>query len=505
MAVHEPIDTPVPTRVEAPAEAVAGSLADLQRIGHLVTKLGALPVVVFWHDGRAWAVEDRCPHLGFPLHRGTVESGLVTCHWHHARFDLASGCTLDPFADDARAFDVRLDGDDVVVADRRQADPVGHLRRRLRDGLEDGLSLVVAKSVLGLLDAGVEPGEIVRTGLEFGTTYRAAGWGAGLTVLVAMANLLPDVDADDRALALVHGLTFVARDTRGQPPRFPLAPLGTDDVSVERLTSWYRRFVDTRSGDAAERVLTTALAAGVELPVVESMMFAAVTDHVFVDGGHTLDFTNKAFEALGHVGTGSAAAVLPTLLPQTARASRSEEGGEWRHPSDLVSLIRRTNEELPAALAVGAACHGSFDDVAGLAWRIVEPDDPEPVAATVLAAIRDGATAEQLGRGARVRRRTAHRPLPGSERLRGLGHGAPRVHRGERAAPSPDPEPDAGVDAWRGARRAARLPRPLPQRACSSPPGCRPRRSRRAGRLLGRAGRGRRRGGDGVRVPARRR
>ncbi len=111
---------------------------------------------------------------------------------------------------------------------------------------------------------------------------------------------------------------------------------------------------------------TTALAAGVELPVVESMMFAAVTDHVFVDGGHTLDFTNKAFEALGHVGTGSAAAVLPTLLPQTARASRSEEGGEWRHPSDLVSLIRRTNEELPAALAVGAACHGSFDDVAGL-------------------------------------------------------------------------------------------------------------------------------------------
>ena len=44
--------------------------------------------------------------MGFPLHQGTVESGLVTCHWHHARFDLASGCTLDPFADDARGFDV---------------------------------------------------------------------------------------------------------------------------------------------------------------------------------------------------------------------------------------------------------------------------------------------------------------------------------------------------------------------------------------------------------------
>ena len=26
-------------------------------------------------------------------------------------------------------------------------------------------------------------------------------------------------------------------------------------------------------------------------------MFAAATDHVFIDEGHTLDFTNKAFEA----------------------------------------------------------------------------------------------------------------------------------------------------------------------------------------------------------------
>ena len=34
-------------------------------------------------------------------------------------------------------------------------------------------------------------------------------------------------------------------------------------------------------------------------------MFAAVTDHVFLDGGHTLDFTNKAFESLAYVGDGN--------------------------------------------------------------------------------------------------------------------------------------------------------------------------------------------------------
>jgi len=131
----------------------AGSLSELQGEGRLLTKVGAHPVVVLWHEGRAYAVEDRCPHLGFPLRHGTLDAGLLTCHWHHARFDLASGCTLDPWADDARAFDVDIVGDDVFVAERVLVDEAAHRRRRLEEGLENGISLVIAKSVLALLEA----------------------------------------------------------------------------------------------------------------------------------------------------------------------------------------------------------------------------------------------------------------------------------------------------------------------------------------------------------------
>ena len=200
-----------------------------------------------------------------------------------------------------------------------------HLRRRLAQGLEDGLTLVTAKSVLGLLDADVEPAEIVKVGLDFGTRYRERGWGSGLTVLTAMANLLPSLAERDRGLALTHGLVFVSRDTRGNAPRFPLDPLDAG-VDRQRLGEWYRRFVETRSSDAAERALTTAvaaaIAAGDDLADIEAMMFAAVTDHVFIDGGHTLDMTNKAFEMLEQVGIGQARAVLPTMVAQTTSASR---------------------------------------------------------------------------------------------------------------------------------------------------------------------------------------
>jgi nitrite reductase/ring-hydroxylating ferredoxin subunit len=380
----------VPTR--------AGSLEQLQREGRLLAKVGSLPVVVFWDEDRAWAIEDRCPHMGFPLHQGTVESGLVTCHWHHARFDLVTGCTLDPFADDARGFDVSLDGDDVYVEARRGGDAVSHLFQRLGDGLENGLSLVLAKSVLGLLEAGVAPEEIVRRGVDFGTRYRDTGWGAGLTVLIAMANVLPMLDPDDRALALVHGLAFVARDTRNHAPRFPMRAFDADgDLEPTRLAEWYRRFVETRSGDSAELVLTTALAEPGSSGDVERMMFAAVTDHVFVDGGHTIDFTNKAFESLGYVGQKAAGDVLPTLVRGTAAASWSEQSGTWRHPHDLKELVERTQPHLDAALSAGATRHGQFHDVAGLGWQLLD-EDPERVIDALLAAITAGADPEQLGR-----------------------------------------------------------------------------------------------------------
>jgi nitrite reductase/ring-hydroxylating ferredoxin subunit len=378
-------------------KARIGSAAALQAEGRLTGKAGSQPICVVWHDDCAYAVDDRCPHLGFPLHRGTVENGLLTCHWHHARFDLVTGGTLDPFADDVRAYPVEIDGDDVYVVVEPIPDAVDHLRRRLGEGLEQGLTLVTAKAVLGLLDAGVEPAAVVADGVAFGTAYRQQGWGAGLTVLVAMANLLPRLRADDHALALVHGLAFVSRDTRGRPPRFALEPLGAAASQPDRLASWYRRFIETRADEAAERTLATAISSGQPRDVIATMMTAAATDHVFLDEGHVVDFTNKAFESLDHLGWDHAAVVLPSLVLQTAHARRHEEEGAWRHPHDLAAIIADFSARLPKLLEEGEPHLGSFTAVAELGWQLLA-DDPYDVAVAVTAAVVAGATPEQLGR-----------------------------------------------------------------------------------------------------------
>src|SRR3954447_5333509 len=356
-------------------KVTVGTVAELEAKGFLTGKVGTVPLVVFRHDATAYAIDDRCPHMGFPLHKGTVENGMVTCHWHHARFDLASGGTLDPWADDVRAYRVTIDGDDVVVTVEQAADRIPYLEGRLVEGLEQGLTLVTAKAVLGLLEAGVAPADVVALGVRFGTTYRAEGWGSGLTVLTAMANLLPHLRPEDRPLALVHGLAFLSNDTRNHAPRFPLGPLGDSATAPDRLISWYRRFIDTRSSDAAERALATAIAGG-GIDVAGRALVAAATDHVFLDEGHVIDFTNKAMEVLAHVGDDDAAVVLPTLVRMTARAPRHEEQGAWRHPRDLASMVNLARDRLPKLLAEGRGRTITDEDVAALGWRVLA-DDPD--------------------------------------------------------------------------------------------------------------------------------
>ncbi|MBW8836115.1 MAG: Rieske (2Fe-2S) protein, partial [Burkholderia sp.] len=258
----------------------AATLADLEREGRLVLRGRHRPVLVLHDRGRVVALDNRCPHMGFPLERGTVEDGVLTCPWHHARFDVASGCTFDLWADDVPTCPVRVrDGEVWVRPVFGHPDPAGHWSRRLEDGMAHDLGLVVAKATAGLLRAGVPPAGIVRQAALFGARNRD-GWGVGLTILTALGNLLEQLPEEEVHLALSHGCRRVAADCDGQPPRRERAPLA-EAPDPDTLERWLRRWVAVRHRDGAERTLLTAIAAGTSPAALADMLLAAATDRVF--------------------------------------------------------------------------------------------------------------------------------------------------------------------------------------------------------------------------------
>lgn len=373
----------------------AARLDDVRAAGRTSVGVAGRSLALFFHEGEVYALDNRCPHMGFPLHRGTLQDGILTCHWHHARFDLESGGTFDQFADEARVFPVEVRDGEVWVDLSPQEDRPAYLRQRLQDGLERNISLVVAKSVIGLLGTGEEPAGPFRVGLEFGARYRRGGWGQGLTMHACMMNLMPHLAPEDRPRAFYHGLSAVSRDSAGQAPRFTLRPLPTETVDLVTLKGWFRRFVEVRDSEGAERCIVSAVRAGADHAQMADMLFSAATDHRYLDSGHVLDFTNKAFEALDVAGWSHAEVVLSSLAEGYVGARRMEESNSWRNPVDLVEILEQAFMQLPGAMERGRDQRGTWEGREELA-AVLLGEEGGALAGALLQALGDGATEEEL-------------------------------------------------------------------------------------------------------------
>ena len=393
------------TPQSAPAQqSVAGddgllrvsTLAELQEQGVVTATGQGHTIAVFWHNERAYAVDNRCPHMGFPLARGICEDGVLTCYWHYARFDLDSGGAFDIWAGDVRTYPVTV-RENAVYVDLRETQSVNERYEqelpRLEKALEQGIALNQAKAVLALGD--LKPADatkqIVATtadfGLRRGSGRNPGGWGDGLTILTAMANLQPLLFAEDRPLSLYHGTRRVSTDAMNRQERIILDPLPTVAIPDDRLKRWFREYVEVRDADPAERTLRTAIAAGWSPDQLLDMLAAAATDHYYRDFSHVMDTLAKAAELLDIIGWEHAADVLPALTSQWAQATREEERNAWLRPENLVALVEAAETELDDAVDLTAQPTGGWNE--SLVEALLD-DDPRRSIETLLAAFRAG-------------------------------------------------------------------------------------------------------------------
>ena len=89
--------------------------------------VGDMEVLLTKLDGTFYATGAYCSHYGAPLADGVLEegTGCVVCPWHHAVFDVTEGDLVEaPARDDLSAFEVTVEGDDVIVEVPEGATPV---------------------------------------------------------------------------------------------------------------------------------------------------------------------------------------------------------------------------------------------------------------------------------------------------------------------------------------------------------------------------------------------
>ena len=72
-------------------------------------------VALFNVEGRIYATDNQCPHMGYPLTRGAVRHGILTCDWHGRSFDLEGGGCFNSECADLETFRVEVRQDEIWI------------------------------------------------------------------------------------------------------------------------------------------------------------------------------------------------------------------------------------------------------------------------------------------------------------------------------------------------------------------------------------------------------
>jgi len=287
-----------------------------------VVKREGQQVAVFrLQDGSLAAVDNRCPHEGYPLSQGQCAGGTLTCCYHNFKFDLATGACLK--GDEAVRVVAAREADGTVQLDLTPPDPAmarAKAERGFRTALLEGRTGQALRDAARRLRLGADPWDLL--GELAADDGARSEWGSthSLAVCHDVGTLLehwPDLQA---VVPLSLPIDMVVRDHVRRPPRPRATPVSPPDDFAAQLHAAIEREDATK----AEALVRGALDAGWGRAELEPALMGPVAAH-FLDFGHAAIYQSKVFDLLDHAG--------------------------WRHAPDLlaghvVGLVNGTREDV---------------------------------------------------------------------------------------------------------------------------------------------------------------
>jgi nitrite reductase/ring-hydroxylating ferredoxin subunit len=314
------------------------TLEELARRKALVFKRERHQLAIF-HDGKQCrAVDNRCPHEGYPLSQGSVDENCVlTCNWHNWKFDLATGTNLYG-GDNLRTYPVELRDGAVWVdlSDPPIEEVTAGILAGLRKAFDEQDHGWIARELARLVAAGLDPVALAlpraiawcAPRLEWGSAHGFAA----TSDWVAMYDRLTGLE--DRLVCLSEAIDHLAFDVLRQP-EFPFAePSGDVPETFD-----HEQFLDAIEREQEPRAIGLvrgAIAAGMGFAELERSFTHAALRH-YAGFGHALIYTVKAGELLTRLGPELADPLLSALTRYLVSATREDLIPEFRSLTDAVA------------------------------------------------------------------------------------------------------------------------------------------------------------------------
>jgi len=387
------------------------------------------PVTVFRHLGQLHAIASRCPHMGYPMSKGTLRDGVVTCAWHGWEFDLHTGGCYRGACDDLPVYPLDIINGTVHVRVHETPRDPDEAARRLRESLLAGDVYLQAKALARLLDAEVAPAAIAATVVQHGFVHAIAAHRSLQACVEARAvldaaQLAELMEPGEQVSTLLQGIRTV-----GGPvgERAAIVPLPGPLVSA-RLYERLDAAVSESSSLGVERIVLSLAALSAPADDLGKAVLDCASRPMFGEQPEILAATLTALEAgerLGADGWTVSAALLGWVLG----AARDEPSAEFRPAREWL------NRNAATLAALAPPEHGHAPDDRSIA-AVTTAHNGEAVMALVLGWFQAGAGwADLLDGIERFVGRRLERQVPGSGGLVPAAlEGVRWVHAARRAA-----------------------------------------------------------------------
>jgi nitrite reductase/ring-hydroxylating ferredoxin subunit len=322
----------------------AASLTDL-REQPLVLKHPPLQIAVFRIDEKIFAIDNRCPHEGYPLAVGTVSVDcILTCNWHNWKFRLEDGaCVVG--GDNVRSYATRVENGDVWID--VSPPPPDEVRRKVLNGLRAAFDERdherICREIARLHYNGIDPREAVAAAvqwvhsrLEFGSSHAFAGTADWM----ALANIFRG-DFEKLLVCVSEAVDHMSVDALRQP-EYPFA------VGEETFTRGaFLDAVEKQETSRVEAMVSKALKEERHWQDLEESFAAAALMH-YNNFGHCAIYVQKTGELLDSLGMDLERYLVLPLGRRLCNSSREDLIPEFIDYADTLLL-------LPEVRTTGAA------------------------------------------------------------------------------------------------------------------------------------------------------
>ena len=350
--------------INEPEWRKVGDIVEIPEGGAKSVELDEGRTIALFNDaGKIYATDNQCPHMGYPLTRGVIRHGILTCDWHGRSFDLEAGGCFNVECDDLQTFPAQVRNGEIwlQVGDFTYKRKNEHLRL-LWEGLLSEDRWTMSKAVALLLNGGVPEEEIVEVilrhlGRHIASSHGAEG-GNDVSRLINGLSIGRRYGGADRLIAIT---TAACSASGGADERLEVLTL-PQPVSWENIEGWVRMFSHDGQSGRIERCLFTAHHLGATEKILPLLFDCAVEPH-FLGFPDNLIWLGSLSEVIDVFGWEKAAELTFNLGAKLVGRGRGEP---QRFRRDAVRLMTDMTSSTDAATPDSEAGYDEDDFVNAL-------------------------------------------------------------------------------------------------------------------------------------------